>query len=117
MKISKIDIRILTDLYKSVDGLIPYIFFKRYRYSPSVVYKSTSKFIKKGFIKEEDEKLFLTREGRKFLEKNNFTFSKNKFDKIPKEFKQTKLEINKPYLPNVQKLQKEILILQHKDDG
>ena len=117
MKISKIDIRILTDLYKSVDGLIPYIFFKRYKYSPSVVFKSTSKFINKGFIKESNEKLFLTEEGKKFLEKNDFTFSKDKFGKIPVEFKQTRLEINEPYLPNVQKLPKEILILQHKDDG
>jgi len=36
---------------------------------------------------------------------------------IPDEFKGNRIEINEPYLPDITKLSKEILILQNKGDG
>lgn len=106
MRITKIDIKILVDLYKSVDGLSPYTFYQRYQLSPATIFKSASKFIRKEYILDEKEKFVLTLLGRKFIEKNKFKFSKNKFERIPNEFKVPKLEINEPYLPNITKLLK-----------
>lgn len=117
MKISKTDIKILVDLYKSVNGLRPYIFYQRYKYGPATVFKTTSKFTDKNFITNKEDKLIITKTGREFVEQNRFIFNKNKFERIPKEFLVPKLAINEPYLPNITKLSKEILSLQNKGDG
>ncbi|MFC1510218.1 hypothetical protein ACFL49_00975 [Candidatus Omnitrophota bacterium] len=111
MKISKIDIVILVDLYKSVNGLRPYVFFQRYRYGPSTVFKSILEFVKKNLVLEKDDKLIITKIGREFVEKNRFLFNKNKFDRIPEEFLVQKLAVNEPYMPSISKLSKEVFNL------
>ena len=117
MKITKSDIKILVDLYNSVDGLTPYVFYQRHKYGPETVYKAISKFIGKGYILTEQDKLIITKVGREFVEQKRFNFDENKFDRIPKEFLVPKLAINEPYLPNVTKLSKKILNLQKNGDG
>lgn len=117
MKITKSDIKILVDLYNSVDGLTPYVFYKRHKYGPATVHKATSKFKDKGFIITSEDKLIITKAGREYVERNKFIFNKNKFERIPKEFLVPKLAINEPYLPNITKLSKGILNLQNKGDG
>ncbi len=117
MKISKADIKILVDLYKSVDGLTAFMFFQRYKYGPALVFKTVEKFKKKKYIHSDDKKIYITDEGKQFVEKNRFIFSKNKFSRIPKEYLSEKIEINEPYLPNTEKISKEILILKTQGDG
>lgn len=109
MKITRIDIKILVDLYKSVDGLIPFIFYQRYKYSPATVFKTIEKH--NDYIENLNDKFALTNAGKDFVEKNRFIYGVNKFERIPEDFKVSKIEINEPYLPNITKLSKEILIL------
>ena|SRR5690606_39016154 len=115
MNITRTDIKILVDLYKSVDGLIPYIFYQRYKFSPATVFKTISKF--KDYIENVNDKFVLTKSGKEFIEKNRFVYDKDKFERIPEEFKVNRIGINEPYLPDITKLSKEILILQNKGDG
>lgn len=117
MRITKTDIRILVDLYKSSEGLTPYVFYKRYKYSPATVFKSTTRFQTKDFILNKDNKFLLTEKGRNFVEENRFIYQNDKFERIPKEFLGNRIEINMPYIPNLSKISKEILTLKHKGDG
>lgn len=117
MKITKTDVRILGDLYKSSDGLTAYIFFQRYKYGPSVVYDSISKLEKKNYLINKSDKFFLTEEGREFVLQNRFHFTNNKFDRIPLAFLVAKLQVNESYIPNYKKISKELLNLGTKDDG
>jgi len=117
MKISKEDIKILVDLYKSIDGLTAFIFFQRYKYGPALVFKIIEKFEKKNYVKSDEKKIYITEEGKQFVEKNRFIFSKDKYSRIPKEYLSEKIKINEPYLPNIEKISKEILILKAQGDG
>jgi len=117
MRTTRTDIKILTDLYKAVDGLTPYVFYQRYKFGPSVVYKSTSKLLHKGLIVNEEDRFSITPTGKEFVEKNRFLFDKDTFARLPKEFVIPKLAVNQPYIPNIAKLSKEILNLQNQGDG
>lgn len=109
MNLNKVDLKIMVELYKSVDGLFPYSLFQRHKYGPIEIFKTVSKL--KGLVEEKENKLFLTKEGKMFIEKNKYNFENDKFGRIPEDFTANKLEINKPYLPNISKLSKELLIL------
>ena len=114
MKITKTDIKILVDLYKSIDGLTPYIFFQRYKFSPVDVYKSSSKLENKKLVSNtEDDKLIITEKGKEFIEKNKFIYGNQKYDRIPNEFKGNKIAVDATYIPNLEKISKEILTLQN----
>lgn len=117
MRITKIDIKILVDLYKSNEGLTPYIFFQRYKYAPATVFKTVSKFEKKEFITLESDKLIISEKGKSFVEQNKFIYNNDKYDRIPSEFKANRIGINVPYIPNMSKISKEILNLQNQGDG
>ncbi len=111
MRITKTEIKILVDLYMSVDGLTPYVFFQRYKYTPTTVFKSTTKFQKKEFITIENDKLIISEKGKSFVEQNRFIYSNDKFDRIPYNFLSNRIGINVPYVPNLSKISKEILNL------
>ncbi len=111
MKISKVEIKILVDLYKSIEGLTPYTFYQRYRYSAVTVYKTVTKFEKKDYLKTKEEKIFITEKGKKFVEKSRFEFDSEKFARIPDKFLLPKLGVNEPYIPNITIISKEILNL------
>ncbi len=117
MKVTKTDIKILVDLYKSADGLGPYIFYQRYKYTPPTVFKSSTRFQKMEFIVNKDDKLFITEKGKAFVEENRFIYDNHKYDRIPKEFLGNKIGVNAPYIPNLSKISKEILNLKIKGDG
>lgn len=117
MKITKTDIRILVDLYKSIGGLGPYVFFQRYQFSPVTVFKSTERFQKKGFIINKEDRLFITEKGKVFIEDNRFIFDNDKYARIPEEFLGNKIGVNVPYIPNLSKISKEILTIDIKGDG
>ena len=108
---TKIEKRILKDIYESVDGLSPYTFYSRYKIKPSETFKFVEKYESKGIIKSDDDRITTTEEGRNIILKQIF-YNKSagigKYD-IPKEFLVNKIDINEPYLPNIREVSKEIL--------
>ena len=114
MKITKSEIRMLLDLYISVEGLTPYTFYQRYKFSPVQVYQFTERFEKKNYIESKDGKIYITKEGQSFIDQNRFNFDKNKFSRVPEEFIVPRLKVNEPYIPNIEILSNEILTLKVK---
>ncbi len=109
MKLNKEDITVLRDLFSSINGLTPYIFYQRHQYSPSTVFKSLEKLVKNEFVKSNENRYSLTEKGRRFTLKRNLQLSGSKFDRIPNDFKAIRLGINEPYLPDINDLSNEIL--------
>ncbi len=101
----------LKDLYESVDGLYAFTLHSRYKVEPSILFNFIGKYSKKGILKFENDKIELTEEGKKIILKQLFfkNTDKGKFDNIPDEFKYQKIEINSPYLPNINNVSAEIL--------
>ncbi len=111
--------KILHDLLKSSNGLFAYTFFERYKVGPDEIASFIEKFQSQELIIFQENRLFLTEKGKeelKIIKLKVFT-KENKEDRIPEEFKANRIEINEPYLPDITKLSKEILILQNKGDG
>jgi len=98
-----IDRKILGDLYSSVNGLFAFTFYSRYKIEPENMFYFIDKYSEKGIIIYEDDKLYLTKEGRSFYLKQLFhkPSPTNIYSNIPVEFIIRKLEINEPYLPNI----------------
>jgi|SRR5579859_467621 len=108
---------ILKDLYESVAGLYAFTFYTRYKVAPDEISLFITKYTKKGVINYEGDKLTLTAEGRNIILKQLFSIkaSGGKFSTIPSEFKIQKIEINSPYLPNINNVSAEIL--KKKEEG
>jgi hypothetical protein len=104
--------KILIDLFKSTNGLFAYTFFERYKVEPDEIASFIEKYEAQELIKFIDNRLFLTEKGRDDLKiSKHKDYSKVKGFNLPEEFKVKRLEINEPYLPDLTKLSKEILIL------
>ena len=107
----KFEKKILKDLYESVNGLFPFTFYSRYKIEPDQISSFIKKYTDKGVIEYEDNRIFLTKEGREIILKQTF-FKKSedgKFSKIPSEFTVVKLNINELYLPNANTVSADIL--------
>lgn len=103
---------ILKDLYESSEGLFAFTLYSRYKVSPSELFKFIEEYSTKGIISYENDRLNLTKEGKMFFFKQLFWGAKSsngKFSRIPEEFLAQKIEINSPYLPNVNDVSLEIL--------
>jgi len=102
---------ILKDLFDSVDGLFAFTFYSRYKIEPDEIIRFISKYQKKDVVIFENNKIYLTKEGRENFFKLGFKnkTGTEKFSSIPKEFLTSKLEINEPYLPNINNVSAEIL--------
>lgn len=108
----KFERKILLDLFKSSNGLFAYTFFERYKVGPDEIASFIEKYESIKIVKFIDNRLFLTEKGREELKINKpKEYTKEKGFNIPEEFKVNRIEINEPYLPDVTKLSKEILIL------
>ncbi len=93
MKITKSDIKILLELYKSANGLTPYHFYQRFKFGPAEVYKSVTKFSQKNFLEIDKDNIRITKLGKEYVEKNRFSFRTDKFDRIPDKFLDNKIDI------------------------
>ncbi|QHL85975.1 hypothetical protein GU926_00355 [Nibribacter ruber] len=113
MKLSNEEIRILKDLYRSSDGLSPFVFFQRYKYSPAVVFEFSTKFSELNFIEvsKSSGKFNLTNGGRDFVLKSKLKLSNDIYSNMPEGCTQPALKVNEPYLPIFSKLPKELLNL------
>ena len=107
----KFENNILKDLYESTNGLFAYTFYSRYLIEPEEMFFFIEKYVKKGVLKYEDDRLSLTNEGKNIVLKQLFfnKKGKGKFSNIPQEFIQEKIEINSLYLPNISSVSAEIL--------
>lgn len=96
--------QIFRDLYESINGLYAFTFYSRYKITPSLLFQFIEKFQKENIVSFGDGKISLTEKGRlkaiKFI--RNTTSTNNKFNNIPTEFLDKKLEINSLYLPNIE---------------
>lgn len=103
--------KMLTDLYESVNGLYAFTFYSRYSVEPEDMFSFIEKYESKKVLKYENDKLNLTKEGREIILKQLFhkKETQNKFSKIPLGFIISKLDINEPYLPNINSVSAEII--------
>lgn len=100
-KIREIDKLILRDLYNSVDGLYTITFFNRYKLSAKYVFEFIAKFKSNGIILYENDKIFLTTDGRKKILSDIF-FNKRESglaSNLPREYNGSKIDKTYFYLP------------------
>lgn len=100
---------IFKDLYESVDGLYSYTFYSRYKIEPIELAKFISKYIERGYIIYESDKVRITDNGRNAFHRMHFTPGKGKLANIPNEYVIEKLPVNSFYLPDVKFVSQEIL--------
>ncbi|MCF7920738.1 MAG: hypothetical protein K9N06_12565 [Candidatus Cloacimonetes bacterium] len=102
---------ILKDIYESINGLYSFYFYSKYRIQPNQLFKFIDKYSKKGFILYEDNRITITDKGRnEFLTKKIvISTNGNKFSKIPEEFLIKQLDVNEPYIPNINEVPDEIM--------
>jgi hypothetical protein len=102
---------ILKDLYESINGLQSFSLYSKYKIEPDKIFLFIEKYTNKGIITYQNNKIELTKEGKTLILKQYFALKSNlgKFANIPEEFLATKIEINSPYLPNIENLSNEIL--------
>ena len=107
----KFENKILKDLYESVNGLFAFTFYSKYSIEPDEMFSFVTKYEEKGIIDYKNDKLFLTKKGHNIILKQLFhkKTENGKFSNIPQEFILKKIEINSPYLPNIQNVSAEIL--------
>ena len=77
---------IFKDLYESIDGLYSYTFYSRYKIEPIELAKFISKYIEKGFLTYENDKIRITESGRIAFHRMYFTPGKGKLANIPNEY-------------------------------
>lgn len=108
---TKVDNIILKDLFESVDGLFAFTLYSRHKIEPDRIIDFINKYQAKGIISFDSNKINLTKEGREITLKQLF-FKKesgDKFSNIPSDFIVSKLNINEPYLPNINSVSADIL--------
>lgn len=107
----KFERAILKDLYESVNGLLSYTLYSKYKVEPDKIFFFIEKYKENGTLTYEDNRLVLTKEGKSIILKQFFQIKHGlgKFSNIPNEFIVAKIEINSPYLPNIENVSIEIL--------
>lgn len=110
-KNTQLEIKILKDLYESINGLYAFTFYSKYKVEPEEIFSFISKYSDQKVLTYENERIELTFQGRNVVLKQLFApkISKGRFSNIPSEFVIEKIEINSPYLPNINKVSAEIL--------
>lgn len=110
-KNNKLELKILKDLYESINGLYAFTFYSKYKIEPEEIFSIISKYSEQKILTYENEKIELTLQGKNIILKQLFTknIKNGKFLNIPSDFVIEKIEINSPYLPNINKVSAEIL--------
>lgn len=102
---NKIEKLIFRDLIKSIKGIYIYKFYKKYLITPGQLAEFLNKYQKQELLSLNDDKVTLTEKGKKEILRLRYTIlssSQNKFNNIPKEFLDNKLQINEFYIPKIQ---------------
>lgn len=96
--------KILRDLFESVDGLYAFTFYSRYKIKPSALFEFIEKYKDDNALTFTDGKIQLTKKGENIAikyTKSDTNSKKDRFVNIPIEFKDTRLEKNSLYLPDI----------------
>lgn len=105
------DIEFLKELYKN-KSVSMYFFHEKYRLSPAQLGRTIRKFLQINCITLNNDIIELTENGTKWILANRidlFLKSKKKYWKmVPENMSQEPLKTNDIYLPNINKLDKEI---------
>ncbi|MCH8490986.1 MAG: hypothetical protein LAT81_13800 [Oceanicaulis sp.] len=101
MKVLKQEKEILSELFKSSNGLFPFTLHRQLRLSPKELYTSIEHLKVNGLIEVIEDRVTLTKEGISFSVKNTL---KSKVGGINQNFFKEdylgrKLEINEFYIP------------------
>jgi hypothetical protein len=98
MKLKEIDRILLSEIYRSHNGIYAYHFHRKFSIYPSQLVHFIRKYKKLGILRVKGNKLYLTQKGKlKIFENSEFKIRNkraNIFSNIPQEFLQPKLEIN-----------------------
>jgi len=111
--LKSIDRQILQALIQSEGKLHGFTLSRRYQLPPHEIGNAISKLQEKQIIESDGVTLSLTKMGREWIIKSRFElFSREVklWRECPEDFKQERLEINKPYIPRIHKLDKSLTI-------
>lgn len=105
MDIKEATIQLLRDLCASETGLLPYTLYKRYGVTPIVLVQIVKKYQNSGVIRmENDNRIFLTKEGRNNIEGLISSLAKTSITKADSAYflsiSRNKMDRRVPYLPS-----------------
>lgn len=103
MKLSIIEARILSLVYKSSHSLNAFTVYRRLRLTYKDFYNSINSLIEKGFVEETNERYQITSLGKEFLIKKKYYLKKeNKiWRQVPTDFIQNSINTNELYVPRI----------------
>lgn len=103
MKLSKLEKKLLIDLFKSSEGLFIFTLYQRYNLSPKELFLAVNGLIEHGLINSDGERIIISKDGISYAINSKMKTSekRNKHDKIPENFLGQKIEINQFYIPKI----------------
>ncbi len=111
IKLYSEDIELIKELYIEKQVHL-YSFHEKYLLSPAQLARTINKFVDEGIIELNNEMISLTTKGEKWIVCNRkalFLFEKDKYWKeIPGDMRQRAMGIKELYLPNRNKIDKEL---------
>ncbi len=111
--LKSIDRQILQALIRSEGKLHGFTLYRRYQLPPHEIGNAINKLQEQQIIETDGVTLSLTKLGREWIINSRFElFSREvkPWRECPEDFKQVRLEINKPYIPRIHKLAKSLTI-------
>ena len=101
MILSKIFRLLISDLFRTTEGLFIFTLYRRYNLPPKKLFEIIKKLEEIKIVKVDNDRIFLTKEGIEFAISNKI---KGKIDLdrkklIPENFLGVKIEINNFYIP------------------
>lgn len=103
MRLNKLEVRLLTDLFKSSEGLFIFTLYRRYNLSPKELFLAVNKLKENELIEFDDDRISITKQGIQYAVDSNFSKSNksNRFEKIPENFLGPQISINEFYIPKI----------------
>lgn len=108
-KLTKTEKLLFTLLIRSKGEILAYTLHRKYGISPFDLTNMISVYKEKGILDLDDIYIRLSKKGWKWVIKHRSQFAweaKKTWRECPEEFKNNKIEINKPYVPVISKLDK-----------
>lgn len=108
MDINDVNLKMLEDLYKSKNGLVPYTFYTRYGLMPSEILSFVQEYQEKGIVEvSHDNRILLTEKGYQMAEKEIYSINSDiSYSEFTNHYREhikswDSMEINEPYIPTL----------------